>query len=252
MERKQILNKLAIVFRESRDGKVYSELYNRLKSNLYRYIFYFVKDDDVAKDILSNVFLKLYERIGEYDESYCITTWLYTIAKRECIFWLKKEGNIKVLLSVLEEFNSGVVEDDNENNKVFNNNIWNYINSSIEYKLEKDYEEEDIELQKKYDYAIKVINRLKPMYRDVLLEILLNGMQYKEVAFKYDKELKDICLKYNEVLKNGGTEEIKKIEKQYNYIFNKALQRVKNRVRRGKMIVARELEKKFGKDVINI
>jgi hypothetical protein len=69
------------------------------------------------------------------------------------------------------------------------------------------------------------------MYREILVDNLFNGLKYKEIAFKMEPELGKLNLKFEEGVLN--TQE----EKEYNIYYKTVLQRVKNRVRRGKMIV---------------
>ena len=71
--------------------------------------------------------------------------------------------------------------------------------------------EEDNALQFKYDLTVEAIKNLKPMYRDLLVDRMLNGMKYKILAEKH----------------------------------NMSLQTVKNRVRRGKVLIADAVNKEM-------
>ena len=74
----------------------------------------------------------------------------------------------------------------------------------MEYKSEEDFYEEDAELMNRYEAALKGIETLKPMYKGILEDRLLNNMKYEDIAKKY----------------------------------NLPLQTIKNRIRRGKAIIA--------------
>ena len=71
---------LAENFYTSRAESDYNRLYLRVKPGLKNYIKKMVKDDDVAQDLLSNVLVKLWTKIDQYNPEYQITTWLYKIA----------------------------------------------------------------------------------------------------------------------------------------------------------------------------
>jgi hypothetical protein len=69
------------------------------------------------------------------------------------------------------------------------------------------------------------------MYREILVDNLFNGLKYKEIAFKMEPELGKLNERFESGLLNPQE------EKEYNVYYKTVLQRVKNRVRRGKMIV---------------
>ena len=74
----------------------------------------------------------------------------------------------------------------------------------MEYKSEQDWLDEDEDLMGRYEQALKGIENLKSMYKGILEDRLLNNMKYEDIASKYDLPL----------------------------------QTVKNRIRRGKAIIA--------------
>ena len=46
-------------------------------------------DEEEAKDLVQETFLRVWQRIGDYDPQKSFTTWLYTIASRLCLDHLK-------------------------------------------------------------------------------------------------------------------------------------------------------------------
>ena len=46
-------------------------------------------DEEEAKDLVQETFLRVWQRIGDYDPQKSFTTWLYTIASRLCLDRLK-------------------------------------------------------------------------------------------------------------------------------------------------------------------
>jgi len=79
----------------------------------------------------------------------------------------------------------------------------------MEHKTELDFIEEDQAIMDSYELALKAINDLKPMYREILEDRLLNDMKYEDIATKY----------------------------------NVPLQTVKNRIRRGKILIQESMTK---------
>jgi DNA-directed RNA polymerase specialized sigma24 family protein len=77
-----------------------------------------------------------------------------------------------------------------------------------EFKSESDWLEEDNDLQARYELALANIDSLKPMYKEIIEDRLLNNMKYEDIAAKH----------------------------------NLPLQTIKNRIRRGKSIIAESME----------
>jgi DNA-directed RNA polymerase specialized sigma24 family protein len=74
---------------------------------------------------------------------------------------------------------------------------------------EQDYLEEDNALQEKYKKTLDAMQNLKEMYRDILVDRMINNMKYDQLAIKY----------------------------------NLPLQTIKNRIRRGKALIVEAVEK---------
>jgi len=70
----------------------FTQVYSSYKDKIYSYIFYRVgSNSDVAEDIVSDVFLKAYKNFDSYDDTFAISTWLYTIARNTLIDHYRKE-----------------------------------------------------------------------------------------------------------------------------------------------------------------
>lgn len=193
---------LAENFYASRSEKDYNPLYQKVKPGLKSYIFNIVKDSKATDDILSNTLIKLWTKIDQYKPEYQITTWLYKIAFNECLGYIRKR-NRKYSLDVMREY--GVEVTDSHTTTNISDNL---ILDPEEQKTEADYYREDGYLQEQYESAIQCINNLKPMYRSIMQDRLFNNMKYKDLADKYDV----------------------------------SLQTIKNRVRRGKVLIQREMD----------
>lgn len=226
---------LALEFKNTRTHASFAKLYHKVRPGLKNYVKNIVKDGDVTEDILANTFDKIYRKIDTYSPEYSITTWSYSIAKRECIKWIKRERNKTIPLSYFNENGGDAVESDDDSPSMsFTSGL-----TEIEGITESESWENDNETFEKYDLAVKAINNLKPMYRDILIDNLVNGLKYKDIAFKIDDKLNEMHLKFKE-------DKLSESEiKEYNKLYKKILQRVKNRIRRGKMIIESEVNSKM-------
>lgn len=68
----------------------YSFLVERYEDKLLRYIKRFVYDQDDARDVLQDVFIKTYQNLKSFDHDYKFNSWIYRIAHNECVNYLKK------------------------------------------------------------------------------------------------------------------------------------------------------------------
>jgi len=187
---------LAENFIKSRSEKDYKVLYDKIKPGLENYVFNIVKDNEAKDDIVTNTLTKLWTKADQYDPQYQITTWLYRIAFNECLGWIRQR-NKKRSIDALRD--SGI-----EVSRYYARTSAKDLLVEMEYKSEEDFYEEDNEIMNRYEMALKGIENLKPMYKGILEDRLLNNMKYEDIAKKYDLPL----------------------------------QTIKNRIRRGKAIIA--------------
>ena len=71
----------ALVERAKRDPNAFGELYERYLLQIYRFVYSRVRDQTVAEDVTSEVFMKALKSIGRYqDTGKPFSAWLYQIA----------------------------------------------------------------------------------------------------------------------------------------------------------------------------
>ena len=160
------------------------------------YIFNVVKDNEVANDIVTNTLTKLWTKVDQYNPKYQITTWLYRIAFNECLAWIRQRNN-KRSIDALADY--GISTE-----KYLSKTSAKDLLVEMEYKSEQDWIDENDHFMNQYESVLKSINNLKPTYKNILEDRLLNNMKYQDLADKYQLPL----------------------------------QTIKNRIRRGKAIIA--------------
>jgi|TARA_B110000908_G_C10144829_1_gene398536 RNA polymerase sigma-70 factor (ECF subfamily) len=188
-------------FITSKSEKDYNVLYQRVKPGLRNYIYNVVKDNDACEDILTNTLTKMWTKIDQYDPKYQITTWLYRIAFNECLGWIRQR-NRKYSIDAMKEYGIEISEH-------YSHTSAHDLLIEIETKSEQDWIDEDDAIMNSYESALKAIQELKPMYRDIIEDRLLNNMKYEDIADKYGVPL----------------------------------QTVKNRIRRGKILIQESMVK---------
>lgn len=69
-------------------------LVEKYQDSLYTFIFYSVKDEGTAKDILQETFLKALKEINNYKEEGKFKAWLWTIARNKVMDFYRKSSKI--------------------------------------------------------------------------------------------------------------------------------------------------------------
>jgi RNA polymerase sigma-70 factor (ECF subfamily) len=187
-------------FLQSRSDEDFAKLFYRIKPGLTSYVYKIVKDRDVAEDITINSLTKMWTKIEQFDPSYQITTWVYRIAFNESLGWINRR-NKKTSLDYLSDFGVEITTAGSLPNELDD------LIQEHEQKSEQDYLEEDAQLMETYENALTAMKDLKSMYRDIIVDRLINNMKYDDIANKH----------------------------------NISLQTVKNRIRRGKSLIASQI-----------
>ncbi len=76
---------------QSGDRGALDELLEAVQEPLYRYIFRLVGERTLAEDILQEVFIRIYRKLGWLREPELFRPWAYRIASREAFKHLKRE-----------------------------------------------------------------------------------------------------------------------------------------------------------------
>ncbi len=88
MPRSEELRLIARAKRGSADA--FRALVDEYKDRLFAFVWRMIRDHHEAEDICQSSFVRAYEALDSYSESYAFSTWLYTIAYRLCVNQLRK------------------------------------------------------------------------------------------------------------------------------------------------------------------
>jgi RNA polymerase sigma factor (sigma-70 family) len=181
MSKKEIsIQNLALDFLEKRNNKTFTILIRRLKPGLNSFIYQYVKDSDLTKEIVSKTFIAVWEKLDQYNKDFNFSTWVYAIAKNEALGQIRSRSktisrehldeNHSKLLKIytpMVQLNLEVIGPSGENLKIY-----------------------------LYDKIIEVINCLEEPYRTVLVEREINKQKIDSNGeIKYiNKSLQDIAI----------------------------------------------------------
>ncbi|MGC8775199.1 MAG: RNA polymerase sigma factor [Chlorobaculum sp.] len=140
------------------DKKQFAAIVQRYEEPLFRYIVrQGARDRELARDILQEVFIKVYLHLNDYDASLPFSSWIYRIAHNETITHFRKEKNRPLVLDKGDddEFFGKIVDD---------------------FELSQaggQYDVSDIQT---------VLERLEPRYRDILVLKFFEDKSYEEIS----------------------------------------------------------------------
>jgi RNA polymerase sigma-70 factor, ECF subfamily len=80
-----------IVLAQAGDRRAFDQIFQILQAPLYRYIRSIVTDETLAEDVLQEVFLLIYRKIGLLAEPAVFVPWCYRIASREAMRRVRTE-----------------------------------------------------------------------------------------------------------------------------------------------------------------
>lgn len=67
------------------DTKAFEELVKRHRHGVYNFIFRFLGNKETAEEVFQEVFIKVHKASDRYSPNGKFTTWLYTIARNQCV-----------------------------------------------------------------------------------------------------------------------------------------------------------------------
>jgi RNA polymerase sigma-70 factor (ECF subfamily) len=76
------------------DNQAFGLIYEKYLDQIYRYVFYRVKEKMVAEDLTEEIFLKVWKSIGTFSgKGHSLSTWLYRIAHNHTMDFFRAKRN---------------------------------------------------------------------------------------------------------------------------------------------------------------
>jgi RNA polymerase sigma-70 factor, ECF subfamily len=142
--------------RSRRDSEAYGQVYDRYVAQLYRFILFKVGDEEEAKELTSDTFLKTWEYLMEGKPVKNISGLLYTIARSTVVDHYRKK---KLLLVSFDDAPD-----------VADHKLTGLVEASEEVKA-----------------TLEAISKLKDEYREALMMKHIDGLSNTEIAVALDK-----------------------------------------------------------------
>ncbi len=147
---------------EGEGGTVFRRIVDEYRSRVFHTAYGILQDDEEAKDVTQDVFLKIYEKLDTFKGEAKIYTWIYRITVNTCLDVLKKRKREKGV-SLREEIRTKAA-------------AGRVVASIPESPFEVTYREE---LKVKIQEAFL---QLSPEHRVALVLREIEGLSYREIA----------------------------------------------------------------------
>lgn len=148
-----------LLVEQARDGseKAFTKLYNTYKKTVWFTAYNVVHNTDVADDITSMVFTKVYTKLDTYTHHISFEMWLKTITVNTAIDYIRR------------------------NKKEQLNNYIDEAESTIQLNGTDHSPEDKLIFQQNVDVVMECISMLKKKYRD-LIYARLDGKSYQQIS----------------------------------------------------------------------
>jgi len=157
---------IALNFIENKNNENFTLLIQRLKPGLLSFAYNFVKDRDLANEVVAQTFISIWTKIHQYNPKFNFSTWAYAIAKN-------------VALGILREKNKNLSFDKYLHNHSRLLQLYNPVfNMNTEMMVPTGEEL----TQRLYDVSISAIYELDEPYKTVMIEREINEKQLNEIA----------------------------------------------------------------------
>ena len=150
---------IKLLVEQARSGSetAFNKLYNLYNKTVWYTAYNIVKNNDVADDIVSSVFTKVYLKLETFTQHISFEMWLKTITVNTAIDYVRKSKKEKL---------NDYIDDDT---------------SSLQLGGLDNSPEENMIMQQNIDHVLECIPKWKKRYRD-LIYLKLDGKSYKEIA----------------------------------------------------------------------
>ena len=92
------------------DREAFSEIFNRYHLQLFRFTYKKVKEEEVAKDVVQDIFVRLWANSTNISSDTKLSNYLYRAVYNRSLDWLKSQSVREDYVASFQHFLDGVVE----------------------------------------------------------------------------------------------------------------------------------------------
>lgn len=190
---KQMTDEALVALYAKGNNQAFDVLLDRYKEKIYSYIFFIVRNDELAEDIFQETFMKAIVTIqqGRYTENGKFPAWLTRIAHNLVIDFFRQERNENVISNDETEvdlFNNIKLSEETIEARMVNNQIMDDVRRLVE--LLPDNQREVVYMRYYQNLSFKEIAEIT----GVSINTSLGRMRYALMNLRRMAEEKDILL----------------------------------------------------------
>lgn len=150
------------------DPLTFDEVYAKYADRVLNLLFRFTANEELARDLTQEVFIKVYENLEGFEHRSQIYSWIYRIAVNHATNHLKKERRNR-WVNLLDKKISDVIREDD-------------IDPAFWGRSTATESDRDLEREQRARIVWAAVQSLSPKYRVPLVLSLYEGLSYKDIA----------------------------------------------------------------------
>lgn len=171
--------KLTNIFKHNKGKRYFEEKITLIYKDLYKFIYYIIKNQNLTEDILQETLMKAYEKFDTIKDIQKFKPWIFSIAKNESLSWIKKYNreipSENIYLEMLSDSLGDIPEE-----LLIKNETREQVRESI--KVLKPIDQEIMYLRYYYDLTLNEIALILNMNENT---VRTHHMRSKEKIYKH-------------------------------------------------------------------
>lgn len=145
------------------DPRAYNALMARYRDPIYFMLYEKLSDRELAKELTIEAFGKAFSKLHLYTPKYAFSTWLFTVARNNCIDYLRKKKLPTISMDAMMQDEDG------------NRNSFDIVSDTLN-------PEKQLVKQQRIQILRSIVAKLKPNYRDLVVLRYFKELSYDEIA----------------------------------------------------------------------
>lgn len=169
----------AIRFQNNKTSSNFELLYNQTKGILYNFAKKFIREQDEINDIVSNVYLTIYDKIDMFNPQYTFVSWCYILIRNECL-WSINRSKQNIELSYKDN-------DSSDSDDILEKRI--YWENNVElptFTFFDDNETIEERENKLLDITFHLIDKSPELWQPFLIDRHFDNLTMEELAIKHN------------------------------------------------------------------
>ncbi len=149
------------------DPRAYNNLMSKYRDPIFFMLYERVNNKELAKELTIEAFGKAFNKLDSYTPNFAFSTWLFSIAKNNCIDYLRKKKLPTYSIDDIKEKKEG-------------------LETAIEIPFQGDGPEKKMINKQRIQILRNIVEQLKPNYRKLVKLRYFKEYSYEEISIELD------------------------------------------------------------------